>query len=617
MPVNLSTVMAAPTCTVEIGFASSALTPLASVTWTDVTEYVLAFNTKMGRQHELNRVEASTADITLNNNDRRFDPSNTSSPYNPNILPMKRIRIRATWNSTTYPIYCGYIETWPMVWDVTSSTVTIHASDVLGKVLGLNNLQTPYVEAVLADNPTAYYRFHENSGAAGADDSAPNNYQGTYQGQPTLGGPGPVTDGASSAVLFNGSTSDGIYTPVGAGVSGTGAFTAECLFKSTVNTWLFRQDVAVGGWRLMLNPNLTFQTYNAIATVTLSPANNFLDGNWHHVLATRSGTTLTLIVDGVSIGTTSATASNIVQARISIGNTDADPTWSVSMEEPAFYSTALSVARGLFHSQAAASWANDLSGARVNRLLDSIGWPAADRSIEAGNSTLQAEPTPGNVLTCLQATADSENGLLYQDPTGNIAFLQRTHLWTVATSTVSQATFGDGAGELPYVPQGLTPVMDDLDLWNDIQATRTGGVMQEAQDLTSQGTYGTRTLTVSNMKVASDLEVIARAQYDLARYKAPLMRLRAFTITPLSDTTNLFPQALGRALWDRVTFRRRPIGGGPAFSQDSFIEGISHTYTKADWKTTFALSPADPNGNLYFTLNSATRGLLDTSLLAY
>ena len=101
MPVNLSTVMAAPTCTVEIGFASSALTPLASVVWTDVTTYCLGFDTKLGRQHELNRVEAGTATVRLDNKDRRFDPANTSSPYSPNVLPNKRLRIRATWNSTT------------------------------------------------------------------------------------------------------------------------------------------------------------------------------------------------------------------------------------------------------------------------------------------------------------------------------------------------------------------------------------------------------------------------------------------------------------------------------------------------------------------------------------
>jgi hypothetical protein len=47
----------------------------------DVSTYVMEVNIRRGRSSELDAFEAGSASITLNNNDRRFDPINTSSPY--------------------------------------------------------------------------------------------------------------------------------------------------------------------------------------------------------------------------------------------------------------------------------------------------------------------------------------------------------------------------------------------------------------------------------------------------------------------------------------------------------------------------------------------------------
>jgi hypothetical protein len=80
---------------------------------TDLTPYVRSWSTQRGTQRELQRVEAGTASIVLDNRSGRFTPQNTSSPYYPNLLPMRQIRIRGTWNSVTYPIFQGFVEAWP------------------------------------------------------------------------------------------------------------------------------------------------------------------------------------------------------------------------------------------------------------------------------------------------------------------------------------------------------------------------------------------------------------------------------------------------------------------------------------------------------------------------
>lgn len=61
----------------------------------DITDFVRGLSTQRGAQRELQRVEAGTATLVLDNRDGRFTPFKVSSPYYPNVLPMRRIRINA------------------------------------------------------------------------------------------------------------------------------------------------------------------------------------------------------------------------------------------------------------------------------------------------------------------------------------------------------------------------------------------------------------------------------------------------------------------------------------------------------------------------------------------
>jgi hypothetical protein len=123
--------MSRPSISVRIAFTTDPLDP--SPAWTDVSAYVrgeTAITIRRGRQYELNRIEAGTARVALDNRDRRFDPTNTSSPYYPNVVPMRKISIQATYSAVTYDLYTGYIENWPPDWPAGyDSTVTISCVD--------------------------------------------------------------------------------------------------------------------------------------------------------------------------------------------------------------------------------------------------------------------------------------------------------------------------------------------------------------------------------------------------------------------------------------------------------------------------------------------------------
>lgn len=103
------------TLTIEVGWDASG--PLdTTFTWSDVTSYCRSFTTKTGRGHEFDTVQAGVATFVFDNSDRRFEPEYTSGAYYPNVLPMKPIRITATYNSTTYDVWYGFIESLPQEW---------------------------------------------------------------------------------------------------------------------------------------------------------------------------------------------------------------------------------------------------------------------------------------------------------------------------------------------------------------------------------------------------------------------------------------------------------------------------------------------------------------------
>lgn len=96
-------------CEIAFGYGPAAASPV----WTDVSSYLRGFHIVRGKQYELNAYQAGTCDITLRNTDRRFDPTNTAGPYYPNVLPMVPVRISATFQSTTYRLFTGYVERYP------------------------------------------------------------------------------------------------------------------------------------------------------------------------------------------------------------------------------------------------------------------------------------------------------------------------------------------------------------------------------------------------------------------------------------------------------------------------------------------------------------------------
>jgi hypothetical protein len=107
--------MAAPTLIVEIAFDNGPFDTIT--TWYNVSADVLNIERiKRGRSREGGRWEAGVSALTLDSDDGTYTPGNDRGTYYGRLLPMRPIRIRATYSATTYDLFYGFVERWQPAW---------------------------------------------------------------------------------------------------------------------------------------------------------------------------------------------------------------------------------------------------------------------------------------------------------------------------------------------------------------------------------------------------------------------------------------------------------------------------------------------------------------------
>jgi hypothetical protein len=97
----------------------------------DISPYVRSMSINRGRSDAFSSFRAGTCTVVLNNNDRRFDPINQSSPYwdvttnKSGVTPRRRFEVL----SNGIPLFTGRITDIDVAYSFDLSTVTITASD--------------------------------------------------------------------------------------------------------------------------------------------------------------------------------------------------------------------------------------------------------------------------------------------------------------------------------------------------------------------------------------------------------------------------------------------------------------------------------------------------------
>ena len=172
----------------------------------------------------------------------------------------------------------------------------------------------------------------------------------------------------------------------------------------------------------------------------------------------------------------------------------------------------------------AATPTSQLSGSRVNYVLDAINWSNEQRSVETGRATLGAQAITANTnaLNYLQKVAASEPGLLFISKDGSVTFDDRS-----ATPTSDSLVQLGGTG-IPV--QGIQVVYGAENLYNEITLGREGGGTATAQDSASISSYGPRNYTETGLLLSTDAQLVELAVVYAQRYSSPEYRFEAVEV---------------------------------------------------------------------------------------
>jgi large repetitive protein len=385
-----------------------------------------------------------------------------------------------------------------------------------------------YAERVKADGAIAHWRYDESSGVFFSDSSGNDNNITlssvlTYQVTP-----GALVSDPSRAVTLPGGATN-LYSE--------NKFTQPLTFSE--ETW-FRTTTATGGKLIgfankqtlpstsydkhvyMTNAGkIAFGVYNGAYTVLTSPA-SYNDGAWHHLAATQGAAGMALYLDGVRVGTNTATTNQAGNGFWRIGGDTISVNWpgkptatyfSGSLDETAIYPTALSASTVAEHyalgSGNTPAAQPDFYGRTVAddsptlywRVGEASGTTAADSSPGGTTGTFAAGVTLGtpgaipgipNTAVTLSGTTTGE---VYQSAAQPAASTFSSEAWLKTTTTTGGQIIGFGSsqtgdsashdrtvfmrndGKLVFAPRGnllLTSTAAYNDgAWHHVVATQT------------------------------------------------------------------------------------------------------------------------------------------------
>lgn len=233
------------------------------------------------------------------------------------------------------------------------------------------------------------------------------------------------------------------------------------------------------------------------------------------------------------------------------------------------------------------------SDERIDAILDAVGWPAAARDLAVGVTTVDAITLDKvSALEHIQQVAESESGRFFMAANGDATFIDRH----AAYLTTSQATFGEQ--EINYVDARLGG--GESLIYNEILVQRAaqGTVEQSATDTASADEFMPRTLSRTGQHMDSDNEAKDKADFELALYKAYHPRIVSLQLKGEYQPDDVWPQALGRELGDRLTVRKRPPNA-QMIEQESFIEWVEHRIGVGTWDVAVGLTSVGIEYEIY------------------
>jgi len=272
---------------------------------------------------------------------------------------------------------------------------------------------------------------------------------------------------------------------------------------------------------------------------------------------------------------------------------------------------AMRLAQNAQISTVAGSSAGDLSGTRINEILDQIVWPATMRQIDAGQTTLQADPgTPRTSLGAMQTVADSEYGSIYVDFDGSFVFKDR--LTATASIGGTPTLFADDGTGISYA--NAMWKLDDNLIFNSAQISRAGGSPQTAINQPSIDKYFIHSYNLQDLLMQTDAVALDYARAYVASRAETTIRCDAIELDLYTANYDAgIIAALDLDFFDPITvITTQP--GGSQLEKTLQIFGVANTITPNSFRTVFTTLEPVIDG---FILGNVDYGVLGQNVLSY
>ena len=262
-------------------------------------------------------------------------------------------------------------------------------------------------------------------------------------------------------------------------------------------------------------------------------------------------------------------------------------------------------------STVAGTSAGQLSGARIDDILDQISWPASQRDIDPGLTTLQADPgTNRTALQALFTVADSEYGAIYVSADNNFVFQDRSV--TVASIGGTPTVFADDGSGISYFD--ATWILNDVLVFNKATITRAGGSPQVALNQASIDKYFLHSYFLDNLLMQSDAVALDYARAYVASRQETTIRVDAIVLDLYTPSYNSgIVAALDLDFFDPITVKTTQPGGS-LLEKTLQIFGVRMNITPNSWKTTFTTLEPVIDG---FIIGNVDYGVLGQNVLSY
>jgi hypothetical protein len=248
------------------------------------------------------------------------------------------------------------------------------------------------------------------------------------------------------------------------------------------------------------------------------------------------------------------------------------------------------------------------TGTRINKILDTVDFPASMRQIDTGDSLTQADPaTNRTALAALKNVETSEQGAFYISPEGNAVFLNR--LDTISSAAGTPIAFNQ-TGDIPY--KNLIFAFDDKLIVNQSTVTRVGGSPQTYVDADSVAEYFPHVVNFSDLVVQTDADSANIAALYVATRSTTTIRIDNMSVDlydPLVPNGTL----LDLDYFDNVVISNIQPDGS-TITKNLQIQGVQWDITPNSWTGNFTTLEPISDG---FIIGNSTYGVLGEDILTY